>query len=85
MNSRDNLIRSGLLSIPLVMLDYWSAAADWRFEWVHRPMRLRIWNVRGGYLPMDHYPLLDWLIASALLFVALSSVKFAMKRVPSPR
>jgi len=85
MKSRDNLIRSFLLSIPLVMLYYWRAAADWRFEWVHRPSHLRIYNVRGGCLPMDHYPLLDWLIVSVILFVALFLFGFATKRIHALR
>src|SRR5690242_20075854 len=52
----DNLIRSVLLSIPLLLIYYWNAAAQWRFEWVSRPTHLRIWNAPGGCLPMDHYP-----------------------------
>jgi hypothetical protein len=85
MNLKDNLIRSGLLGIPVVLLYYWNAAADLRFEWVSLPMHIRIWRVRGGCIAQEHYSPVDWLVASLLLFALLSLVTFFFRLVFSKK
>jgi hypothetical protein len=76
MKAKDNLIRALLLGFPLVLLYYLNAAWDWRYEVVNLPFHVRIWNVRGGCIPSDHYLFLDWLCASILTFVFLTLATF---------
>lgn len=77
---RDDLIRSALLAIPLVMLYYLQAALTWRFEWISRPWHLRIWNVPGGCIPMEHYIWLDWLSFFILVLIVIG-IGRAVRRV----
>jgi hypothetical protein len=84
MRTRDNLIRALLLGFPLVLLYYSLAAWGWRYEAINPPFHVRIWNVPGGCIATDHYLLVDWPIASILLFAILtiaSAVRVATFRV----
>lgn len=69
---RDDLIRSALIAIPLVMLYYLQAALTWRFEWVDRPWHVRIWNIPAGCIASEHYLWSDWLgfFVVALIVIA---------------
>jgi len=69
---QNNVIRALLLGFPLVLLYYWNAAADWRYEVIRFPFHVRIWHTRGGCLPTDHYFLVDWPFSSVTLFLFLS-------------
>ncbi len=70
----DNLIRATLAGIPLVLLYYLQAWETWRFQWVDRPYHLIIWNVPAGCIATDHYPPVDWAIASVVAFTLITLV-----------
>lgn len=69
---RDDLIRSALLAVPVLMLYYLQAALTWRFEWVDRPWHVRIWRWTAGCIASEHYLWSDWLVLVVLVFVAIA-------------
>lgn len=75
----DKLIRSLLWSIPIVLLYYLQAWHTGRFEWLERPYHLRIWNVPGGCLPMEHWTWLDWIGAVSALFILQATITGAIR------